>query len=264
MKGSVERPVRSARPHRSFFTTLLLALLLAACGSVELPPPAVSQLKPPEVKVGTNTPLPAHAVTHTPTSTLSPFQSPTPSLEPTATPTLEPTTIALAGQFDVSPPSSELAALAQAAFGANLPTRLVIPAIGVDTAVVPVGWHVQADGQTVWDSPGYAAGFLVSSAAPGQGGNIVFYGHNNILGAIFRNLSSLQPGNEITIINGVASWQYAVERADIFQVAGTSGSEQLAQTAFFASTPDERVTLLSCYPFTNNTHRVAVVAKRAP
>ncbi len=98
----------------------------------------------------------------------------------------------------------------------------------------------------------------------GAGGNIVFYGHNNILGAIFRNLSSLQPGNEITIINGVASWRYAVERADIFQAAGTSASEQLAQMAYFASTPDERVTLLSCYPFTSNTGRVAVVAKPAP
>jgi hypothetical protein len=43
-----------------------------------------------------------------------------------------------------------------------------------------------------------------------------------------------------------------------------SGLEQLAQTAFFASTPDERLTLLSCYPFTNNTHRIAVVAKPAP
>lgn len=41
------------------------------------------------------------------------------------------------------------------------------------------------------------------------------------------------------------------------------GSEQLAQTAFFASTADERLTLLSCYPFTSNTHRVAVVAKPA-
>jgi sortase A len=104
----------------------------------------------------------------------------------------------------------------------------------------------------------------VSSAAPGQAGNTVIYGHNNILGAIFRNLSSLQAGNEITVINGVASWRYAVERADIFQVAGTSADEQLAQTAFFAFTPDERLTLLSCYPFTNNTHRIAVVAKPAP
>jgi 23S rRNA-/tRNA-specific pseudouridylate synthase len=42
------------------------------------------------------------------------------------------------------------------------------------------------------------------------------------------------------------------------------GSEQLAQTAFFASTSDERLTLLSCYPFTGNTHRIAVIAKPAP
>ncbi len=213
------------------------------------------------MKLATNTSLPAHAATFTPTFAA---QAETSTPEPTATLTLEPTAIALVGQFDVSPPSQELAALAQAALGPNLPTRLVIPAIGVDVDIVPVGWHVQADGQTTWDSPGYAAGFLVSSAAPGQGGNIVFYGHNNILGAIFRNLSSLQPGNEVTIINGVASWRYAVERADIFQVAGTSESEQLAQMAYFATTPDERVTLLSCYPFTSNTQRVAVVAKPAP
>ncbi len=116
----------------------------------------------------------------------------------------------------------------------------------------------------MWDSPGYSAGFFSEQRRAGAGGNIVFYGHNNILGGIFRNLSSLQPGDEITITNGVASWRYAVERADIFQVAGTSASEQLAQMAYFASTPDERVTLLSCYPFTSNTRRVAVVAKQAP
>ncbi len=242
---------------------LFLSLLLAACGSVELPPPAISQLKPPEVKWGTNTPLPAHASTFTPTFTAQ-AETSTPSPEPSATPALEPTAVALAGQFDVSPPSPELAALAQAAFGANLPTRIVIPAIGMDASIVPVGWHAQPSGEIVWDSPGYAAGFLVSSAAPGQAGNIVIYGHNNILGAIFRDLSSLQPGNEITVVNGVASWRYAVERADIFQVAGTSASEQLAQMAFFAATPDERLTLLSCYPFTNNTHRVVVIAKPAP
>ena len=241
------------------------AAFLVACGvGGGLPPPGFSLLPNPDVEQATNTPLPAHAATFTPTVEII---EPTLTPEPSPTPTLEPTTIAVAQNFDIAPPSAEAAALAQSVFGANLPTQLVIPFIGVDTPIVPVGWHTEfVDGlpTTVWDSPGYAAGFLVSSAAPGQGGNLVIYGHNNILGAIFRNLSSLKPGGEVRVINGAASWRYAVESVDIFQEAGASDAEKLAHLQYVADTSGEQVTLLSCWPFTGNTHRVAVIAKPAP
>lgn len=254
-----------AMPPIRQIVALTFAVFLTACGNGGgLPPPGLSLLPNPEVRQATNTPLPAHAATFTPTVEII---EPTLTPEPSPTPTLAPATIAVAQNFDIAPPSAEVAALAQSAFGANLPTQLVIPFIGVDTPIVPVGWHTEiVDGlpTAVWDSPGYAAGFLVNSAAPGQGGNTVLYGHNNILGAIFRNLSLLKPGNGVFVINGVASWRYAVESVNIFQEAGVSDAEKLAHLQYVANTGGEQVTLLSCWPFTSNTHRVAVVAKPAP
>lgn len=243
--------------------TVAIAVFLTACGKGgDLPPPGLSILPNPEVKLAINTPLPGHAATFTPAVASA---NATPSPEPSPTPTFEPTRPPIPGgrPSNVSPPSAEVARLAASVFGASLPARITIPAIGVDTAVVPVGWHVTS-GVSVWDDPGYAAGFLVSGVAPGQGGNTIFYGHNNILGSVFRDLSALKQGDEVSVTNGVAVWRYRVEQVTVFQETGISAAEQQANLNYFNATPDERVTLLSCWPVTDNTHRVVVIAKPAP
>ena len=157
-----------------------------------------------------------------------------------------------------------LAGLAEQVFGGALPLQVIIPVIGIEVDVTAVGWHTEetATGKTVlWHSPGEAAGFLVSSAAPGAGGNAVFYGHHNIHGSVFRGLDRLQPGDALSVRNLVETLDYVVERVDVFEENNLTASQKLVHMQYFAPTASEQITLLTCWPFTGNSHRVAVVAR---
>src|SRR5262249_31458124 len=71
------------------------------------------------------------------------------------------------------------------------PTRIVIPAIHVDSQVIEVGWTTSIiNGQTYseWQVADYAVSFHKTSALPGAVGNTVMSGHNNINGEVFKYL----------------------------------------------------------------------------
>lgn len=159
---------------------------------------------------------------------------------------------------------ADLAGLAEQVFGVGLPLQVIIPVIGIEVDVIAVGWHTEetANGKTVlWHSPGNSAGFLVSSAAPGAGGNAVFYGHHNIHGSVFRGLDRLKPGDVLSVRNVTESLDYVVEQVDVFEEHGLNASQKLVHMQYFAPTVSEQITLLTCWPFTGNSHRVAVVAR---
>lgn len=144
------------------------------------------------------------------------------------------------------------------------PTRVIAPAIGLDAAVEAAGWHtVEQDGNlmSVWDIPDNAAGWHENSALPGQGSNVVFSGHHNIGGEVFRDLVDLKVGDEITVQADAYEYHYII--TDRFIVPERDAPpEQRAQNAqWIKPTVDERVTLVSCWPYNNNTHRLIVVAK---
>ncbi len=73
-----------------------------------------------------------------------------------------------------------------------LPSRLLIPAIKVDTPIVELGWSTKKTAAgaifSEWDVAAYAAGWHKNSALPAEEGNVVMSGHNNILGSVFREL----------------------------------------------------------------------------
>jgi len=149
---------------------------------------------------------------------------------------------------------------------ANQPQRIVLPSIGVDTDVEQVGWYsvTQANGQTVsqWEVADFAAGWHKNSALPGQPGNIVLSGHNNIQGAVFRKLYQLQPGDTAKVWAGGQEFAYRVEEVMILEETNASLEQQRENGKWIAPFDDERLTLVSCWPETSNTHRVVVVAKR--
>ncbi|RME98256.1 MAG: sortase [Chloroflexi bacterium] len=144
------------------------------------------------------------------------------------------------------------------------PTRIIAPAIGLDAPVETAGWHtVEQDGNlvSVWDIPDNAAGWHTNSALPGQGSNVVFSGHHNIGGEVFRDLVDLKVGDEITVQADAYKYHYII--TDRFIVPERDAPpEQRAQNAqWIKPTVDERITLVSCWPYNNNTHRLIVVAK---
>lgn len=172
-----------------------------------------------------------------PTSTL--FPSPPPST-PTATPIPAPT------------PTPAL------------PTRIVIPAIGVDAPVVPVSWQtVEQDGSTqaAWEVPGlYAAGWHQTSAPLGVPGNTVFNGHNTTNGEIFRDLYTLEIGDTIRVYAGDTPYTYTVTEVLILPEAGQPLEVRIENARYILPTDDERLTLVTCHPYGSLRYRLVVIA----
>jgi LPXTG-site transpeptidase (sortase) family protein len=146
-----------------------------------------------------------------------------------------------------------------------LPSRLVIPAISVDTPVVELGWNTTktASGSifSEWDVAEYAAGWHKNSAVPGEGGNVVMSGHNNILGSVFRELDQLKRGDTLEVFLGGEEHVYTVEEVLILPEKHASNKQRKANVQYIQETADDRLTLVSCWPRDDNTHRIVVVAK---
>lgn len=123
--------------------------------------------------------------------------------------------------------------------------RVQIPAIGVDSPIM------QGDD---WEQLKKGVGQHIGSATPGEEGNLVLSAHNDIFGEIFRYLDKLQPGDEIIVSTEVRQYTYvvrAIETVDPTEV------EVMEPTDY------PSVTLISCYPYRVNTHRIVVFADLA-
>jgi sortase A len=140
----------------------------------------------------------------------------------------------------------------------------VLPALNLDTPVVELGWNTQTsrggDLFSEWEVAEYAAGWHKNSALPGQGGNIVFSGHNNILGAVFRELDRLQRGDTALLYVGDKAYVYAIDKVMIVPEKHATDEQRTANAAWIGLTDEERLTLVSCWPRDDNTHRIIVVA----
>jgi sortase A len=145
-----------------------------------------------------------------------------------------------------------------------MPGRLVIPSIDLDAPVVKVGWETQeVNGQLVssWIVPDtFAAGWHATSALPGSPGNTVLNGHHNIHGEVFRDLEDLQPGDEIILYTGQAPHYYNVTERHILKEKYEPQEVRQQNAQFIMPTQDERLTMVTCWPYTNNTHRLIIVA----
>lgn len=200
----------------------------------------------------------AAAVTATPIATAS-------MVTPTAT--LAPTPALLPNSATISPVSVTVQATTQPTYVATggAPDRIVIPAIQLDAPVVVVGWHVEQIGGapvSVWDVPNWrAAGWLKTSAPAGQKGNTVLDGHHNIAGEVFRRLVDLKPQDEILLYAGDRVFRYRVTERHILPDRDQPMEVRIANAKWIQPTDDERVTLVTCWPYTNNTHRVIIVAR---
>lgn len=144
---------------------------------------------------------------------------------------------------------------------ATMPTRIVIPAIALDAPIEPVGWN-QENGVSAWDIPNhFAAGWLQTSAPLGQPGNTVLDGHHNIAGEVFRYLVNLKPGDLIEVYANDRRFVYTVVARHILPDRDQPIEIRRQNALWIQPTWDERLTLVTCWPYTNNTHRLIVVAK---
>ncbi len=143
----------------------------------------------------------------------------------------------------------------------SAPTRIVAPAIELDAPIVPIGWEVDAQGNSHWQTASDAVGWHTNSATPGHVGNIVLSGHNNTRGEVFRDLTRFKPGDEIILYADSNAYLYRVQEWFILPERDATLVQRLQNARWAAPTRDERLTLISCWPFRTNTHRIIVIAR---
>ncbi len=127
------------------------------------------------------------------------------------------------------------------------PIRVVIPAIAVDASI-----RAGDD----WISLQAGVGHHPGSSTPGDQGNMVLTGHNDIFGEVFRRLPELEPGDEIRVQSTDGEWytyrvreRQAVDPTEVWVLDQSLGQD----------TP--LTTLITCYPYRVNTQRMIVFAE---
>ncbi len=141
-----------------------------------------------------------------------------------------------------------------------LPLRVVFPSVQIDAPLKET--YVEGG---IWQVADFAAGHLYSTSYPGAGGNSVYAGHNNWRGEVFRYLYQAQVGDRFSFLMSDGSERrYVVTETHKVQEAGVSEAVHTSNAQFSAPTVDERVTLITCWPYTTFTHRIIVIGKPLP
>lgn len=186
----------------------------------------------------------APTITATPVPTILGQPSPTPilagslaNLPATATPIVAPAPVI------VQPIPEQPKANAKF----SPPTRLVIPKLGLDTAIVEVTVDLGN-----WQLADYAAGHHQGTANAGDGSNMVLAGHRDIRGSVFLRLNELQIGDDFKVYSANGVYRYIVN--DILEVPPT-------EIGVMSPTVDATATLITCTPIGIASKRLIVKAR---
>lgn len=205
---------------------------------------------------GAESPGDATGPTRTPRPTFTALPSQTPSPPRTSTATRTPVASATPAPTETpaGPPLAE-----------KPPTRIVAPAIGLDAPVVPMGWEVKTDSNgnqySEWIVPAFAAGWHINSSLPGHPGNVVLSGHHNIDGEVFRDTVNLKEGDQIILYVDDQAYEYTVVETVIVPEKDQPYEVRLRNAQYMAQTEDDRLTLVTCWPYSTNTHRAITIAR---
>jgi LPXTG-site transpeptidase (sortase) family protein len=147
----------------------------------------------------------------------------------------------------------------------DLPVRLVIPKIGLTAPIVGAGLSmVKVGGKEYyqWDAPDFfAAGWHRDTARLGAGSNTVLDGHHNVDGEVFRDLHLLEPGDLIVVFGSGQEHRYRVTERLILKEKYQDLETRLANARWIQATAGERLTLVTCWPYETNTHRLFIIAE---
>lgn len=122
---------------------------------------------------------------------------------------------------------------------------LMIPKINVNHTIVQgVDWEALKQG----------IGQLPNGTDPtDDNGNLVLAAHNDIYGEIFRHLDQLEPGDQFQIQTQTQIYTYTITGWEIVEPDDAHVMDH---------TENPTATLISCYPYQIDTHRIVVFAER--
>lgn len=189
----------------------------------------------------------------------SPVGSPVPVGRPTSVPAISAPAEGEAQQRQVIPPSAVEGGSRPASgpgFQARAlpPERLVIPAIDLDSRVIPLNTRRDPAGGLVWETAAFAVGHHLGTANPGEPGNTVLSGHisSRSEGAVFRRLPEVKPGVGVIVFTAQQPYVYRVRDTRVVTPASVEVLE---------STGEPMLTLITCVPDGVYTHRLVVRAE---
>ena len=243
-----------------------VAVFLSACGSFGQAAEPTSAPAPTSAPVPTDDPNlfraePSAAPSEAPTEVV-PTSTPIPTAVPAPTAAAKPSSTP---EATLVPKPSAAAQPKSAPAAGGAPTRLVISDIGLDYSPVSVG----LDRNRVPVVPNHDVGWYNLGAAPGQGDNVVFWGHvlrfRNApkTPAPFARMKEVQVGTRVVVYDaGGEPHNYAVTRT--FWVTPDQVEVILPQGR-------EMVTMVSCIgdkviqngEVVDESHRLIVVAEPA-
>lgn len=130
--------------------------------------------------------------------------------------------------------------------GSEQPTRIVIRSINVDALVV--------EGDD-WEQLKKGVGHHLGTANPGERGNMVLSGHDDVYGEVFRYLHKVELGDEILVYSGSHVFRYVVTQKRIIEPT---------QVSVMYPTSEPTLTLITCYPYLVDNMRIIVIAELGP
>lgn len=141
----------------------------------------------------------------------------------------------------VDPPPAPVAETFSAAAGPITPSRLRIPAIGVDAWIAAVG--LRKDGSMDVPDNLWTSSWLAKGPRPGQPGNAVIAGHRGVGSpALFSHLENVQPGDKIFVSDAAGNQlAYVVTRVAVLDLSTST------QLAVFGPTTTPQVVLITCF-----------------
>lgn len=145
------------------------------------------------------------------------------------------------------------------------PLTLTIPSVNISSKIVPISWKMipskGGGAKSEWQVADYAVGHHQGSANPGQPGNVVLSGHVDYKGQVFKDLHLVRKGDEVTVYTEKGQYMYVVTNMVIVQEDGASAAQKASNAAYMNPTPDQTLTMITCFPYGIDDKRLIVIAK---
>ena len=106
-----------------------------------------------------------------------------------------------------------------------------------------------------------ATGWHTTSAMLGEPGNTVLNGHPNAFGEVFVSLVDVTEGDIIWVESEHSRFSYQITNKIILHEKYKELDVRMSNAQWLLPSVDERLTLISCWPYDSNTHRLIIVAR---
>ena len=147
----------------------------------------------------------------------------------------------------------------------EVPIRIMIFSIGLDAPIVlsEIDFkNIAGKEYMQWFVPDeFASGWHSTSAKLGEPGNTVLNGHHNSYGEVFKSLVEVNEGDIIQLSSERSRFSYQITNKMILPEKYEQLDVRMNNAQWILPSIDERLTLISCWPYESNTHRLIIVAQ---